>query len=76
VPYLIAGVDDWAVAFEKAGFKNAIMAKEAPQDSTWSIDDASHNAIVYKPSYVANASGPHVREVAKSWKHISTGIIT
>ena len=30
VPYLIQGVNDWQIAFEKAGFKNAIMAKMAP----------------------------------------------
>ena len=63
VPYLIAGVNDWQVAFEKAGFKNAIIAKEAPKnDSTWSIDDARHNVIVYKPSDIPNASGPHVHD--------------
>jgi ribosomal protein S18 acetylase RimI-like enzyme len=63
VPYLIQGVNDWNVAFEKAGWKNAIMAKEAPtNDSTWSIDDASHSAIVYKPSDIPNASGPHVHD--------------
>ncbi|RZL10977.1 MAG: DUF5117 domain-containing protein, partial [Pedobacter sp.] len=53
VPYLIAGVNDWQKAFEKAGFKNAIFGKEAPtfaQDSTWSLDDARNSAIVYKPS--------------------------
>lgn len=63
IPYLIMGVNDWAIAFEKAGFKNAIVAKEAPtkeQDSTWSLEDARHNAIVYKPSTIANASGPSV----------------
>ncbi|MFC1225095.1 zinc-dependent metalloprotease [Pedobacter sp. BG31] len=63
VPYLIKGVNDWQVAFEKAGFKNAIMAKEAPAaDSTWSLEDATHSAIVYKPSDVANASGPHIHD--------------
>jgi hypothetical protein len=65
IPYLKAGVDDWAKAFEKAGFKNAIVAKEAPtfaQDSTWSIDDARHSAIVYKPSEIANASGPSIAD--------------
>jgi hypothetical protein len=63
VPYLIAGVNDWAKAFEKAGFKNAIMALPAPtNDPTWSIDDATHNVIVYKPSAVANASGPNVHD--------------
>lgn len=63
VPYLIAGVNDWAKAFEQAGFKNAIMALPAPEnDPTWSIDDAAHNVIVYKPSAVANASGPNVHD--------------
>lgn len=63
VPYLIQGVNDWNVAFEKAGFKNAIVAKVAPlKDSTWSIEGANHSAIVYKPSDVENASGPHVSD--------------
>jgi len=63
VPYLIAGVNDWQKAFEQAGFKNAIVALPAPVgDSTWSIDDARHNVIVYKPSAVANASGPNVHD--------------
>ncbi len=63
VPYLIAGVNDWAKAFEQAGFKNAIVALPAPEnDPTWSIDDAAHNVIVYKPSAVANASGPNVHD--------------
>jgi len=63
VPYLIAGVNDWQKAFEQAGFKNAIKALPAPEnDSTWSIDDARHNVMVYKPSAIANASGPHVHD--------------
>lgn len=65
VPYLIAGVNDWQVAFEKAGFRNAIIGKMAPtakEDSTWSLDDATHSAIVYKPSEIANASGPSISD--------------
>ncbi|MDR1273384.1 MAG: zinc-dependent metalloprotease [Odoribacteraceae bacterium] len=63
VPYLIQGVNDWQVAFEAAGFKNAIYALEAPaNDSTWSINDALHSVIVYKSSTIANASGPHVHD--------------
>lgn len=61
VPYLIQGVNDWQTAFEKAGFKNAIWAKEAPtkaEDSTWSLEDARNSAIIYKPSPVENAYGP------------------
>ena len=63
VPYLIQGVNDWQKAFEKAGFKNAIIGKEAPTDDpTWSLEDARHSAIVYKPSDIPNASGPHVHD--------------
>lgn len=63
IPWLIKGVNDWQKAFEKAGFKNAIYALEAPiDDSTWSLEDARHNAIVYKPSDIMNASGPHVND--------------
>ncbi|QHS58504.1 zinc-dependent metalloprotease [Chitinophaga agri] len=65
VPYLMQGVNDWKVAFERAGFKNAICAKEAPsreEDSTWSLEDARHSAIIYRPSTVANAMGPNVND--------------
>jgi hypothetical protein len=63
VPYLIQGVNDWQVAFEKAGFKNAIIAKTPPtNDPEWNIENANYSAIVYKPSDVANASGPHVHD--------------
>jgi hypothetical protein len=65
IPYLIMGVNDWQDAFEKAGFKNAIMAKMPPskdEDSTWSLDDARNSAIVYKPSDIANASGPSISD--------------
>jgi hypothetical protein len=65
VPYLIAGVNDWQIAFEKAGFKNAIIGKVAPtakENPNWSLDDARHSAIVYKPSEIANASGPSISD--------------
>lgn len=63
VPYLIAGVKAWQKAFEKAGFKNAIEALEAPTDDPgWSLEDTRHSAIVYKASWVQNASGPNVND--------------
>ncbi|WP_345164863.1 zinc-dependent metalloprotease [Nibribacter koreensis] len=65
VPYLIAGVNDWQKAFEKAGFKNAIIGKMAPtekENPNWSLDDARHSAIVYKPSEISNASGPSISD--------------
>jgi hypothetical protein len=65
VPYLIQGITDWNIAFEKAGFKNAILAKEAPtekENPQWSLQDSRHSAIVYKPSSIANAAGPIVTD--------------
>lgn len=65
VPYLVQGVADWQAAFEKAGFKNAIIAKEAPtekENPTWSLEDSRHSAIVYKPSSFANAAGPIITD--------------
>lgn len=64
VPYLIAGVNDWQKAFEKAGFKNAIYAKvpNSKDDPEWSLEDARFSAIVYKPSDVPNASGPSISD--------------
>jgi hypothetical protein len=63
VSYLMQGVNDWNAAFEKAGWKNAIVAKEAPENNPeWSLEGAGHSAIVYKPSDVPNASGPHVHD--------------
>jgi len=63
VPYLIQGINDWQTAFEKAGFKNAIIGKEAPVgDTSWNMEDARHSVLVYKPSDIPNASGPCVKD--------------
>lgn len=62
-PYLIQGVNDWQVAFEKAGFKNAIFAKEWPEnDSTMSMEDARYSCIRYLASPIENAYGPNVHD--------------
>jgi ribosomal protein S18 acetylase RimI-like enzyme len=61
-PYLIAGVNDWQKAFEKAGFKNAIMAKEWPANSDMSLEDARYSVIRYFASDVENAYGPNVHD--------------
>jgi GR25 family glycosyltransferase involved in LPS biosynthesis len=61
--HLIAGINDWQVAFEKAGFKNAIMGKEWPEnDSTMSMEDARYSVVRYLASDIANASGPNVHD--------------
>lgn len=65
IPHLIAGVEDWQVAFEAAGFKDAIIAKEAPskeEDPSWSPEDARYSVIRYFASDIQNAYGPHVSD--------------
>src|SRR4030095_3652758 len=62
-PYIIAGINDWNAAFEKAGFKNAIIGKEWPEnDTTMSLEDARYKVIRYFPSDVANAYGPNIHD--------------
>ena len=61
--YLIAGVNDWNVAFEQAGWKNAIHAEEWPEDDpTMSLEDARFCVIRYLASPIANAYGPNVHD--------------
>jgi len=63
--YLILGVEDWQKAFEAAGFKNAIIAKEAPtaeEDPEFSTEDARYSVIRYFSSDVQNAYGPNVHD--------------
>jgi hypothetical protein len=65
VPWIKKGIEDWQPAFEAAGFKNAIIAKDAPskeQDPFWDPEDARYSVIRYLPSTIENASGPHVSE--------------
>jgi hypothetical protein len=60
VPYLKAGINDWNVAFEAAGFKNAIVAKDWPDNSDMSLDDARFSVLRYLPSETENAYGPRI----------------
>lgn len=61
--YLIEGVNDWQKAFEQAGFKNAIVGKEWPEnDSTMSLEDARFSVIRYLASNIPNAYGPQVHD--------------
>ena len=65
VPYIIQGVNDWQVAFEAAGFKNAIIAKKAPtkeEDPEYSPEDVRYSVIRYLASPIPNANGPHVSD--------------
>ena len=61
IPYLIKGINDWNTAFEAAGFKNAIVGKEWPEDDpTMSLDDARFSVLRYLPSETENAYGPRI----------------
>ena len=61
--HLILGVNDWQKAFEKAGFKNAIMGKEWPEnDTTMSMEDARYSVIRYFASSTENAYGPQIHD--------------
>ena len=65
VPYIRQGVEAWQEAFEAAGFRHAVVAREAPspdEDPDWSPEDARHSVIRWLPSTVENASGPHIHD--------------
>ena len=76
-PYLKQAVEDWQPAFEAAGFKNAIICKEAPtvaEDSNWDPEDARYSVIRWAPNAVENAMGPHVHD-PRSGEILSAHII-
>ena len=59
--YVKEGVESWQKVFEKAGFKNAILAKDPPnkeQDPDWDPDDARYSMVRWAASLVRNAEGP------------------
>jgi len=65
VPFIKQGIEDWQVAFEAAGFKNAIIAKDPPtmeEDPEWSPEDVRYSVVRYLASPIPNASGPHVSD--------------
>jgi len=63
--YIKKGIEDWQVAFEEAGFKNAILAKDPPskeEDPDWSPEDVRYSVVRYLASPIPNANGPHVSD--------------
>ena len=83
VKYMIQGVNAWQAAFEKAGFKNAIYAREAPapeEDPERSAEDGRYSVIDYKASDVANAFGkilcdPRSGEIIQSRIHFHHSLL-
>lgn len=63
--YIKQGVKDWQEAFETAGFKNAIIAKDPPtekENPAWSPEDVRYSVIRYIANDIPNAQGPHVHD--------------
>jgi len=64
-PYFRKGIEDWNVAFEEAGFKNAIIAKDPPteeEDPEFSPEDVRYSVVRYVASTTRNAVGPSVTD--------------
>ncbi|WP_349317851.1 zinc-dependent metalloprotease [Chitinophaga sp. MM2321] len=69
VPYIRKGVEQWNEAFEKIGFKNAVITRMYPEnDTTFDPDNITYNCIKYAPTATQNAMGP-------SWVDPRTGEI-
>jgi len=63
IPYIKKGIEDWQPAFEAAGFRNGIVAREAPKDDPdWSAEDARYSVVRWLPSTTENASGPNIHD--------------
>ena len=63
--YFKMGIEDWNSAFEKAGFKNAIIAKDPPtkeEDPDFSPEDIRYSTVRYVASTTRNATGPSVSD--------------
>lgn len=60
-PYVRQGIEDWQRVFEKAGFRNAIIARDAPsaqEDPDWDPEDIRYSVVRWAASTVRNAVGP------------------
>ena len=63
--YIKQGIEDWQTAFEEAGFKNAIIAKDPPtkeEDPDWSSEDIRYSVFRYLASTTINANGGQVAD--------------
>lgn len=63
--YFKQGIEDWNSAFEKAGFKNVLVAKDPPskeEDPNFSPEDVRYSTVRYVASTTRNAVGPSVSD--------------
>lgn len=57
--YVREGIEAWNTAFEAAGFRNAIVVREAPADSTWSAEDVRYSTVRWTAAHrMGYAIGP------------------
>ena len=57
--YVEQGIEAWNEAYRAAGYKNAVMAKTAPDDSTWSAEDIRHSTVRWTAAHqMGYAVGP------------------
>ena len=64
-PWIKRAIEDWQPAFEAAGFKNAIIAKDPPsaqEDPSWSPEDIRNSVVRWLPSTTENAVGPNIHD--------------
>lgn len=64
-PFVKQGVEDWQVAFEAAGFRNAIIAKDPPtpeDDPEFSPEDVRYHTVRWTANLTRNAMGPSVSD--------------
>ncbi|GIS49134.1 MAG: hypothetical protein Ct9H90mP22_7220 [Gammaproteobacteria bacterium] len=64
-PFVVKGIEAWNKAFEKAGFKNAIVAKIQPDDAEWDAGDVRYNVVRWAstPSPRYSGYGPLVWQI-------------
>jgi hypothetical protein len=61
--FIKQGIDDWQIAFENAGWKNAIRGEYWPEnDPTMSLEDARFSVLRYFAADIQNAYGPNVHD--------------
>ncbi len=57
--YVREGIEAWNKAFEAAGYRNAVVARDAPNDSTWSAEDIRYSTVRWTAAHrMGYAIGP------------------
>lgn len=58
-PYVRRGIEAWNGAFEQAGFINAVVARDAPDDPDWNAEDIRYSVVRWTAAHqMGYAIGP------------------